>query len=704
MRWLADLGAESLVASPRAVVAGGRPIAVSVPGAAYVFAVDPDGTLRERKRLALDPSAPYGMAVTESGIALASKEGSLSLWSFRSSGDVSLRWRRELGERATSVAWDGGDLVLVATWRNRLFALSAADGRSLWTTDTGGRAEAPAVVADRDVFVATKAKALLRIDAATGLVRWKVALPGLALHPPVVSGGKPRRVFCGTQDGQVLAYDALSGKVGWSVGLPAKLAGAPVLWSTSVAPVTVAAVTVDGTVHAYDPSGQPRWTQPGSSEGTASLLLSSSGGATPRLLVVSKVLVALDLDTGTRLADYPRGAVEDLRRRFADAMLEGVKTYSEGEKQTLLEQQAFDVSGALFGPGRLVGPHVAFGTEDGWAYLFDASALRPLSRYRAGQPSTGVPVLAGERVLAGTGEEIFGLDPSTGRMLWKRILGAEAGPITGESTLGIVAGGRVYAVDPRDGVPRWSVRGRFRSVAPPAPVASGASPTTPWLADDGEGNLRALWPSGRLEGEPLPAGGDLLPVVASSDRSWVVAVREGKAFGVTWEDSGSSGGHLVRTWEKTFEERLADVRLAGGRMVVRSEGGSLMGVDASARELWRLRLSSGDRFELLPQAALLLIMSATDLRLYDWASGQLTFQWNVLSPAVAADVRGRSLLWLDRAGDAHQVDVQDGRLLETTVLGVPLAAAAPTQDGFLVTTASGEAGFVEIAFDGGERR
>src|SRR5262249_15570509 len=158
------------------------------------------------------------------------------------------------------------------------------------------------------------------------------------------------------------------------------------------------------------------------------------------------------------------------------------------------------------------------------------------------------------------------------------------------------------------------------------------SSTTPWLADDGEGNLRALWPTGRLDGEALPAGGDLLPVVAASESSWVAAVREGKAFGVTWEDSGSSGWHLVRTWEMAFEERLTEESLAGGRMVVRFEGGSLMGIDASARELWRLRLSAGDRFELLPQAASLVIMSASELRLYDWASGHQTFQWNVQSP------------------------------------------------------------------------
>ena len=693
-RWLVDLGAESLVASAGTAGASGRPIAISVPGAAYIFAVGPDGSLQKRKRLAADASSPYGMAATDGGMALASKEGSIGLWGFSPSGDASLRWRRELGERATSVAWDGGDLVFVATWRNRLVALSATDGQSLWTVDIAGRADAPAVVEGRDVFVATKAKTLFRIDAATGGIRWKVGLPGLVLHPPVLLGEKPRLVLCGTWDGQLLAYDALTGQVRWAVALPAKLAGAPV-----AGPGLVAAITAEGTVHSYDLAGRTRWVQPGSSEGAATLLLQSPGGLAPRLLVVSKVLVALDLATGERVADYPRAAVEQLRRRFADAMLEGVKTYSEGEKQALLEREAFDVSGAPFGPGHLVGSQVAFGTEDGWAYLFDASSLRPLARYRAGHPCSGGPVLAGGRVLAVAGEEIFGLDPSTGRVLWKKILGAEAGRITGESTLGIVAGGRVNALDPKDGVLQWSLRGRFRSVAPPAPAAPGENSTVPWLADDGEGNLRAVWPSGRLGGEPLPAGGDLLPVQATSAHSWVAATREGKVSSVTWEeDPGPSGGRLVEAWQRTFDERLAEVRFAGGRLVVRSEAGSLVGFDES-QEIWRLRLSSEDRFELVPQAASVLVLGAAELRVHDWVSGEPRFQWKVGSPAVGADIRGRALVWLDRSGAAHAVDIQDGRLLDTTDLGGPLAAAAPTPDGFLVITAAGEAGFVEA---GGE--
>src|SRR5207247_11397140 len=107
---------------------------------------------------------------------------------------------------------------------------------------------------------------------------------------------------------------------------PAKLAGAPI-----AGPGLVAAVTADGTVHSYDLAGRPRWVQPGASEGAATLLLLSPGGAVPSLLAVSKVLVALDLATGARIADYPRAAVEGLTRRFAEPRLEDGMLSSEAE-------------------------------------------------------------------------------------------------------------------------------------------------------------------------------------------------------------------------------------------------------------------------------------------------------------------------------------------------------------------------------------
>jgi outer membrane protein assembly factor BamB len=670
---------------------------VSIPGAVYVFSMGTDGSLEKRLRLAADPSAPYGVAATEKGLALADRQGAVSLWTLSAETSPAPRWRRDTGERVTSVGWDGGDRVFVATWKGRLLALAAADGRSLWSAELAGRAEAPAFVEGGDVFVATKAKSLLRLDAATGAVRWKAALPGPALHPPATFGQKPRLLLCGTWDGQLLAHDVLTGRIRWSVTLPAKLAGAAIVW-----PELVAAVTADGTVHAYDPSGNMRWTAPSSADGAAALLRQAPAGAATRLLSISKALVALDPATGARLADYPQGALEDLRRRFADAMLEGVKTYSEGEKRAIQEREAFDIPAPLFGPARVFGPHVAFGTEDGWAYLFDAATLRPAARYRAGQPSSSARLVGG-RVLAGAGEELFALEPLTGQVLWKRILGPDPGPITGESTLAVVAGGRVHALGASDGVPQWSLRGRFRSVAAPVSAASPQGPgAIPWVVDDGEGNLRALVPPGRPVGEPLPAGGELLPIVAASERSWVAATREGKLFGVAWEEAAPSGAapaewRLVKTWEATLGERILDVRFMDGRVLVRSESGSLVSLDGvSHQEIWRMALVRDDRIQAIPHAGALVVLAAAEIRVHDRVTGELKFQQKVPSPPVGADLQGTSLRWLDRSGAAHRVDVQAGLAPQTTDLGLPLAEATPVPGGFLVTTTAGEVGVVDI--------
>ena len=685
LRWLVDLGAESLVAPSPSAGSAGKAVLVSVPGAAYVFSVGSDGSLQKRIRLGADASAPYGVAVADRGLALADRQGSVALWTVSAEADPSVRWRRDLAERVTSVGWAGGERILVATWKGRLVALAAADGRLLWSVDLAGRAEAPAVTDGGDVFVATKARAFLRLDAATGTVRWKVPLPGPALYPPAIFGQRPRLALCGTWDGQLLAHDVHTGRVRWSAQLPSKLAAAPAVGTESVS-----AVTADGAVHTYDAGGNRLWTAPDAADGPAALL--RFAGAAPRLLSVSKALVALDLASGARLADYPHGAVEDLHRRFADAMLEGVKTYSEGEKRAVLEREAFDIPASVFGPARLFGPHVAFGTEDGWAYLFDAATLRPRARYRAGQPCSSARSAAG-RVLAVAGEELFALEPVTGTVLWKRVLGADPGPIAGEATLGVVGGGRVHAVSARDGALQWSLRGRFRSVAPSGEGSGG----TPWLVDDGEGNLRALLPPGRPVGEPLPAGGELLPLRAASEGSWVAATREGKVFGVAWE-GGPAEGRLVRTWEAVLAERIIEIHVVDGRVFVRTESGPLANLDETSRqETWRLPLSREDRIQFAPQAGALLVLGGADVRVHDCVSGEMVFQRKVPSSAVGADLQGTSLRWLDRGGGAYRVDVHGGLASATAELGIPLAEAVPVTGGFLVTTAAGEVGFVDVA-------
>jgi outer membrane protein assembly factor BamB len=689
LRWLVELGAESVVASPPPAGFPTVRIAVSVPGATYLFDLGGDGSLRKQRRLAADAAAPHGMAAAASGVAVADRQGMVSFWSLPAGAEPSLRWRQDALDRVASVGWDGGERVLIATWKGRLLALAASDGRPLWSVDIGGKAEGPAVVDGDDVYVATKAKTLIRLAAATGVVRWRAGLPGVALHAPSALGAKPRLVLCGTWDGQLLAHDAATGRVRWAAVLPAKLAGAPV-----ASDELVAAVTADGGVHAYDPSGVLRWTAPGSAEGPATLLLQRSDGAASRLLAVSKALVGLDMSTGARLADYPGAAVAALQRRFADAMLEGVKTYSEAEKRALLEREAFEIPGRLFGPPQLVGPRLAFGAEDGWAYVFDAAALRPLARHRAGQPVAGSPRLAAGRVVAVAGEEVHGLDLLTGKTVWTRVLGAEPERIAGDALLGIVAGGRVHAVAGADGDLKWSQRGGFRSATPPTDAA--ADSRVPWLVDDGLGSLRALQPPGRLVGDPLPTAGELLAVAASGPRSWLAVTRDGSVARVVWEEAatGDGEGRLVKSSESTVGEPLAELHVAGGRAVLRSEAGSLVGLDATTlQEGYRIRIGRQERLQIVGDAGVVVVLGGEELRVHDSVSGELKLQRNVPAPAVGADLRGGALVWLDRWGGLHRAERDT---VDTTDLGTALAAATPVEGGFLVVTAAGEVGLVEL--------
>lgn len=701
--WLTELGAESLVAPARSTVARHGTIVATVPGAAYAFDLTADGALLKRLRLAADPAAPYGVAVAERDLVLADRQGVLSRWSLEA-GRWASRWRRELGERVTSVGWDGGRLVLAATWKGRLLAISALDGAPGWSIDLGGRAEAPALISGDDVFVATKSRQLLRVNAANGQVRWRVALSGTTLHPPGLLAGPPRLVVCGTLEGQLAAHEVVSGRVRWTAELDARLAGAPLVHAGGVA-----AVTVDGTIRGYDPAGRLSWTAAAAARGPASLLQLSEPGAAPRLLSVSRMITALDLSDGRQLESYPAGALAELRRRFADAMLEGDKTYSEPEKAAIEEQEAFEVAGPPFGAARPFGPHLAFGSEEGWVYAFDAARLRPAARYRGGEAAAAA-VLLGDRALASAGDDLFALDLATGATVWRKAVGPRPLTTAGPGTVGVLAGGRLHALAAADGALEWSVRGSYRLFAAPgasvtaADSAAAASGPGHWLVADSAGELRAVLAPGRLVGEPLAIGGELLELLAVGPRSWIGATREGTLFGVGLEDLPAVAGaaastRLTRTREKEWPEPLAGLAVAAGRALVRTASGALTVLEAeSFEEVFRLALSPQDRVLVQAEDNALLVLGGAGVRVHDWTSGAPLAELAARG-ALAAKLRGDSLVWLDGSGELHLAALASGS--STSVrLELPLVQATPAGAGFLVTTAAGEVGFVALAEDG----
>jgi outer membrane protein assembly factor BamB len=105
---------------------------------------------------------------------------------------------------------------------------------------------------------------------------------------------------------------------------------------------------------------------------------------------------------------------------------------------------------------------VYFGVLDGWFYAVGAGSGRERWSLDAGGPIRAAPVLEdGVLVLATMAGEVFGVNPKSGAMEWRRSLGegvtvsADLGAYDGEVYVSSGAG-RVYALEARTGKRVWS--------------------------------------------------------------------------------------------------------------------------------------------------------------------------------------------------------------------------------------------------------
>ena len=494
LRWLVELGAESLPAAPRPAPVAAAPLVASVPGAVYVFDRDSDGRLRKRMRLPADSAAANGLAVAAPELALADRLGTVSVWTVPAAGALRLRWRRDLGERVTSLGWDGGPLVLAATWSGRLTALAAEDGSSKWSVDIGGRAEAPAVVDGNAVYVATKSKALLRVDARTGTLRWKVALPGIALHPPTFLrerapgvGVQPpvektRSVLVGTWDGQLVAHDVLTGRLSWSAPLGARLASAPL-----VSPGLVAVVTADGIAHGYDSTGHALWAAPDAADGPATLFWQESTGTASRLLSVSRVLVGLELVHGRTSGRLPRRcsprAAAALRRRDARGgqdLLRGREAGTPGAGGLRDRRPALRPGPPLRRRARLRRSWRSAARKAGPTSSMRAT-LRPQARYHAGRRFTVRRSSSADGRWSRRAKTSTRSTRGRAATAWKRTVGASPSwpAATAAGSAGWRTGPRIAAAD---GSLEWSLHGQASGSSRPWPSTDEPQPSARALA------------------------------------------------------------------------------------------------------------------------------------------------------------------------------------------------------------------------------
>lgn len=676
LRFLVEAGAEAMVARA-ASSPNGTIVMAGVPGSAYLFDSETSGAPRRRAKLAVDPAAAHDVvALADGSVVVAGRDGNLARFSAAAAAPS---WRRELGERVASLAAGGGRLV-ASTWANRVWALDEKDGRVLWKTELGTKAEAPALVDGNNVYIATKGRTLVALDGARGLLRWKADLPGPALHSPALSVGTPRLVYCGTWDGTLLAFEPMSGRTRWTTKLPARLSGAP-----EGVPGGVAVATEDGAVRAFaEATGAPLWEASGAVEGAVALVRQGT-----RVVAVSRRLVALEAETGARAAEYPEGAREDLRKRFALAMIEGEKTYTEAEKRALEETEAFAIEGPLFGAARVSPAGIAFGTEDGWVYLFDAATLRARWRYHAAPASSASPAASGTRVLTAAGHELMAIDAATGALVWRRDIGTEIESVLpAGDDVAVVASGRLTFLRVADGSVSARPGGKLKAAA----GSTGGA----WLTDDGRQARLLVRSSDWNEVDSLDAGGETLPPVAYGD-GWVIATKAGALAGVAADTAaGGAGPRLVRRWTANAGEALAGVRAAGTCLVLQTQAGPLVGFEpATGQARWRRPLAPAAEWSI--GGGDLLVYESGELTALDPCTGTRHVSQRMASAPIISVRRGTELVWLDARGRLHRVAALPGAQPAEWDIGLSPSRAALADGGFVVKTSTGETGFLEIA-------
>ncbi len=147
----------------------------------------------------------------------------------RSSRDGRLAWRYRHGEPFESAVWmvdvpaagqgEHLELAVLGCLDGSLLALDVASGRLVWRAQLDGHPRAPVRQVGDLVLVATAANRVFALNAASGEVRWsrgRTAPGSLTVHGHARPASDGQRVFATFSDGYAEAYALADGQLLWS--------------------------------------------------------------------------------------------------------------------------------------------------------------------------------------------------------------------------------------------------------------------------------------------------------------------------------------------------------------------------------------------------------------------------------------------------------------------------------------------------------
>jgi outer membrane protein assembly factor BamB len=188
-----------------------------------------------------------------------------------------------------------GNLVIVGSVNQRLYALSESNGKVVWTTTLGSAIESSPSAVGGVLYVGDDRGDVYALTASTGKVLWKSEAGGAVKDSPAVDT-TVGDVVIGSSNGTVRALALSTGKVRWTYAT-----GSSITSSTVILDGTVFAGAHDGTEYAlHESTGKLHWKYAtGASIIASATLLVEPVGTEPDVIVASgKSLHFLTLSTG----------------------------------------------------------------------------------------------------------------------------------------------------------------------------------------------------------------------------------------------------------------------------------------------------------------------------------------------------------------------------------------------------------------------
>ncbi len=291
------------------------------------------------------------------------------LWSFQCEDEV----------RGTPAYYQNS--VLVGSYDNNLYSLSAADGKFQWKyAADGGIVTRPAVF-EGNIYVGSEDKRLHVVSQRSGKVVWTYYSDGPVRSSPRIAEG---HVFFGSDDHYLHAVNLNTGRAAWRF----ESAG-PVRSSPFVGNELVYFGCESGDFYCVDFRGVLKWR------------FSAKRAVTSSPVVIGQAVYFTSMD-GTLYALDSRNGWIIWRFRL--------------------------------GKGSIVSPAVAeglvfTGAADGFLYCVEAQTAKEVWRFRTEHQVSGSPVVYKDSLYCGSVDgTLYCLEARTGRLRWKF---ASQGPITG---------------------------------------------------------------------------------------------------------------------------------------------------------------------------------------------------------------------------------------------------------------------------------